>query len=122
MMRSSGCSLTFNQEKESFDHLFIFRAQKLLFDAIGEEEYLRFKSGLRQIIAFIKHNFYILVLGHHPLKNKEVYTDAECRLVNDCHQLMMDNLDLVLDHVKNDGTTKLTYKHFIPEKYWGEDN
>jgi|TARA_B110000196_G_C21139312_1_gene662923 hypothetical protein len=122
MIRGSGFSLTFNLEKESFDFLFIFRAERLLFDAIGEEDYLLLKSKLRQIIAFMKHNFYVLVLDHHPLKNKELYTDAEYHLVNDCHQLMMDNLDLVLEHVKNDGPTKLTYKHFIPEEYWGEDS
>jgi hypothetical protein len=28
----------------------------------------------------------------------------------------------VLERVKNDGPTKLTYKHFIPEEYWGEDS
>jgi hypothetical protein len=122
MMRGSGGSLTFNPEKESFDYLFVFRAQKLLFEAIGEEEYLLYKNNLRQIIAFMKHNFYVLVLDHHPLKNKEVYTDAEYELVNDCLQLMIGNLDLILDHVKNDGPTKLKYKHFIPEKYWDEDS
>lgn len=122
MMRDNSGNLTFNEAKETFDYLFIFRAQKLLFNAIGEKEYLDLKSNLRQIIAFAKHNFYVSVLNHHPLKNKEVYTDAEYSLADACHKLMISHLDLILNHIKGDGDTTLTNKHFIPEEYWDDES
>jgi hypothetical protein len=118
MMRNSDGTYVFNSDKEKFDYLFTHRAQKLLFNAIGEDEYLKLRSNLRQIIAFVKHNFYVLVLDHHPIKNRENYTDAEYELADKCHILMINHLDLILQHVKEKKDVSLTYKNFIPEEFW----
>ena len=106
------------QTKETFDYKFVSRAQKRLFHELGEDEYLEHKRRLRQIIVFIKHNFYALVLGSSPLRRRESFTEEENRLMDECHDRIIEHIGLILDHIKSDGPSRLTCKHFIAKEYW----
>ena len=116
MMQDS--SFSTNVAKETFDYKFVSRAQKRLFHELGEDEYLEHKRRLRQIIVFIKHNFYALVLGSSPLRRRESFTEEENRLMDECHDRIIEHIGLILDHIKSDGPSRLTCKHFIAKEYW----
>lgn len=124
-MMKDGTLSESQEAKYAFDYKFVSRAQALLFNALGEDEYMANKSQLRQIIVFMKHNFYVLVLGISPLRSRENYSEEECRLMDVCHQLMISELPLIISHIKgkkgDKSTPKLTYRNLIPKEYWDKD-
>lgn len=107
-----------DESKCSFDYIFISRLQHALFIEMTEQEYLELKSSIRHFIGVLKHNFYVLMLDAHPLRNRD-FKDEDYALMEECHKLILSKIPLVLKHIKSKGEKSSLLKNdaLFHEKY-----